>query len=223
MKFYQKADGNVLFSVREYDIAAATAIKAGQVVTLTEGLVTAAIAAQTGKILGVAAEDHSGAADALNPRSNGTKILVLDAPDAIFRCKAPVVAATGGSATTVTASTLGAFSNDDFNGGYLMLVEKAANSTNTDAIGTIKRITDYAYTSSGTVSTFTVASGATAVAGDKYVIFPPVGFAKGNLASTLDALVLTDTASLALKVVGRLEATQEILMMANTHVLGVEE
>ncbi|MBQ7567063.1 MAG: hypothetical protein IJT18_08075 [Oscillospiraceae bacterium] len=223
MKFYQKADGGVLASTREYDIAKTTEIKCGQVVVLTEGLVAAAAANGTTRILGVAAEDHSGAADALNPRSNGTKILVIDAPDAIFRCKAPIMTATGGSATTVTANTLAAFSNDDFNGGYLLLVEKGASSTNTDPIGTIKRITDYSYNSTGTVSTFTVASGATAAEGDKFVVFPPIGFAKGNLSSTRDALVLTATAGIPLKVVGRIEETQEICMMANTHLLGVEE
>lgn len=222
MRLYQKADGGVLKSAREYDIATSANIKAGQVVQLSAGFVVSAIQKQTGAILGVAVENHTGSADALDPRANGPKILVCDTPDAIFRCAAPIVTASGGSATTVTASTLGAFSNDDFNGGLLILVEKAANSTNTDEIGTVKRITDYAYNSTGTVSTFTVASGATAVSGDKYAIIPPVGFKKGQLDSTLSKLDLTDTASLALKVVGYDADAREICMMATLHALGVD-
>lgn len=223
MKPYQKADGGVLASVREYDIAASTAIVRGQIVKLSEGLVVAANVGETGKILGVAAESHSGAADALDTRANGRKILVWDTPDAIFSCAVPIVTASGGSATTVTASTLAAFSNDDFNGGYLKLIKKGASSTNTDEIGTVKRITDYAYNSTGTVSTFTVATGATACEGDVYAIFPPVGFAKGNLDSNKQKLVLTATANLPIKVIGRNEDLNEIFVMANAHALGVEE
>ena len=224
MKPYQKADGQVLISAREYDIAYNTAVKAGQVVALSEGLVTVAAANITTQILGIAAENHSGVADALDPRANGTKILVYDDPMLIFQSPVPVVAATGGSATTMTASTLGAFSNDDFNGGYIMLVEKAEGSTNTDVVGKVDRITDYAYTSSGTVSTFTKASGGTPYAGDKYAIFPPIGFRKGNLDSTTrDKLVLTATASLPIKVVGMDIERGLVNMMALLHTLGVED
>ena len=224
MKPFQKADGQVLISAREYDIAYNTAVKAGQVVALSEGLVTVAAANITTQILGIAAENHSGVADALDPRANGTKILVYDDPMLIFQCPVPIAAATGGSATTMTASTLGAFSNDDFNGGYIMLVEKAEGSTNTDVVGKVDRITDYAYTSSGTVSTFTKASGGTPYAGDKYAIFPPIGFRKGNLDSTTrDKLVLTATASLPIKVVGMDIERGLVNMMALLHTLGVED
>jgi len=78
MRAYQNVDGGFTFGVHEYDIAKTTAIKAGQVVKLSEGLVVAATAAETGAILGVAKENHSGAEDAINPRSNGTKILGHD-------------------------------------------------------------------------------------------------------------------------------------------------
>ena len=37
MKFYQKLDGGVHVSVREYDIAANTAITEGQLVKLSDG------------------------------------------------------------------------------------------------------------------------------------------------------------------------------------------
>lgn len=223
MKPFQKADGGVLIGKREYDIAYNTAIKAGQVVKLTEGLVVAATANGTAQVLGIAAENHSGVADALDPRANGTKIMVYDDPMMIMTCPVPVVTAAGGSATTVTASTLGAFSSDDFNGGYLKLIGKASGSTNTDEIGTVYRITDYAYAAEGTVSTFTHASGGTANAGDTYELYPPRGFKKGNLDTGIEKLVLTATASIPLKVVGRNENQSEIQMMIHLHALGVED
>lgn len=226
MELFQKADGGVLKSARAYPIAYNTAIKAGQVVALTAGLVTLAAQKQTGAILGVALENHSGVADALDPRANGEEIMVCDAPDAIFRCAAPVFEATGGSATTVTTDELGAFSDDDFNGGLLILVEKDASSTNTDPIGTVKRITDYDYdtgTGSDTISTFTVATGGTAGDGDKFALLPPIGFRKGQLDTARAALNLADTASLALKVVGYDPAERKVRLMSNLHALGVED
>lgn len=141
MRAYQNVDGGFTFGVHEYDIAKTTAIKAGQVVKLAEGLVVAATAAETGAILGVAKENHSGAEDAINPRSNGAKILVYDDPGMIMRCKAPVMAATSGSATTFVSTDLATLADDDLNGGYIVLVEKSASSTNTDELGSVRRIT----------------------------------------------------------------------------------
>ena len=220
MRALEGATGNLNLSVREYDIAAATEIAFGQVVKLSEGLVVSAVVAETGAILGVAMEYHSGAADALNPRSNGTKIKVCDAPDLVMACAAFEITATGGSATTVTASTLGAYSADDWNGGFLVLVSKANGSTNTDAIGTVKRITDYAYNSTGTVSTFTVASAGAANEGDKYLLFPPLGLAKFNLDSTKTKLVNTAVNGTSLKVVGYDLEQKQIKLMAAKHFLG---
>ena len=217
MKPYQKLDGGVLHSVREYDIAEGTSIQAGQVVVLSAGLVEAAAAGVTGQILGVAAESHSGQADSLNPRANGGKISVYDDPGQVFRCAAPVIAATSGTAATVVAGGIGTFADDDFNGGYLMLLAKAEGSTNTDPVGTVKRISDFA----ATTKTFTVASGGTANAGDTYALFPPVGFAKGNLSADRSALVLTAVAALPLKVVGRLEGSREIMLTPGKHVFAV--
>ncbi len=220
MRILENANGNVVPSIREYDIASATDIGRGQVVKLSEGLVISAVVGETGAILGIAMENHSGVADALNPRNNGTKILVCDAPDLIMACAAFEITATGGSATTVTANTLAAYSADDWNGGYLKLIEKADGSTNTDPVGAVKRITDYTYTSSGTVSTFTVASGGTANAGDKYLLFPPVGLAAFNLDSTKTKLVNTAKSATALKVVGYDIDAKLIKLMAAKHFLG---
>lgn len=217
MRIFQNVDGGPIITAREYDIAPETAVKPGQVVKIVEGLVVPGTAAQTTAIIGIAAEAHPGVEDVLNPRANGKRILVYDNPKTLFRCAAPIVAATGGTATTMTATTLAAFANDDFNGGYAMLVEKAEGSGNTDAVGSVKRITDYGYNATGTVSTFTFAAGATAAAGDKYAIFPPFGFAKGNLDAELCALTLTATAALALEVVGR--ADKDIVLMPKLHAL----
>lgn len=219
MRPYQNAAAGVTLSVREYDIAKTTVIARGQVVCLTDGLVTAAAAAQTGRILGVAAESHSGAEDALNPRENGGKLLVWDSPMMIMRCDAPVMAATGGSATTFVSTELATFADDDFNGGYIKLLEKGASSTNTDEIGAVRRITDFA----ASTKTLTVESGGTVCAGDQYTIFPPLGFAKGNLDAGMQKLVLTATAALALKVVQSDRETGEIGMLAAQHFLGTEE
>lgn len=214
MRAFQK-DGGAILSQREYDIASATEIKEGQLVKLSAGLVVACATTETGAILGIAAENHLGAADAINPRANGTKILVWDDPDLIMACKVPVFEATGGSATTVTTDELGAFAADDFNGGKLVLIEKASGSTNTDAIGTVKDITDYAYAASGTVSTFTVASAGTAVDGDKYALYPPVGLAKGALDSGIAKWVATGVSCTSLKICGRLDG--ELLLKAASH------
>lgn len=220
MNVYQKKDGQVLLSARDYDIAPDTKVMFGQVVCLEAGLVVAAGAAPNGAILGIAAENHSGVEDALDGRSNGPVIRVYDDPDVVMQCAVPVITASGGSATTVTSTGLGAFTDDDFNGGYLKLIEKGANSANPDPIGTIKRITDSAYTANGTVSTLTVASGGAAGNGDKFELYPPIGFAKGNLNAGRTALVLSTIAALSLKVAGHDRARGKINLIAKTHVLG---
>ena len=203
MKIHQRFGGGVGISVREYDIATSTSIKKGTVVKISGGLVVQASATETGAILGIAMENHSGQADALDPRSNGPKILVCDCPDAVFAVPAIVIEATGGSSTTVTTDELGAYSADDWNGGFLKLVEKVSGSTNTDEIGAVKQITDYAYNATGTVSTFTVASGGTANDGDKYELYPPAGLAKFKLNSTFDALQADAVSCTVFKAVGR--------------------
>ena len=221
MKFYQKLDGGVMISAREYDIAYNADIKEGQLVKLSEGKVISAVAAETGALLGVAAEAHSGVADALDPRANGTKILVIDDPAAVFQCKAPQVTAASGSATTLVFTAGQYFAADDFNGGYVKLVSKAADSTNTDKIGQVRAITDYAVTAS-TSGTFTLASGGTPNAGDVYEVFPPVGFAKGNLDTNRTGLVLSASANLPVRVIGADIGADKINVMIKKHAFGVD-
>lgn len=206
MRQIMDVSGAVLHSEREYDIAANTAIVPGQVVKLSEGLVVAAVAAETGAILGYALEPHPGTADALNPRANGKRILVQDAPGAIAESPAPVLTATGGTATTITAACTVNFAADVFNGGYVK-----------DKNGKVRRITDSAVGSS--VLTLTVESGDAPASGDEFIVFLPLGFSAGNLSSDGRKIVLTGTASLPLTVVGRDEARNMIWTVATKHAL----
>lgn len=213
MKPIQNAAGNVNCTARSYPIAASTAIAAGAVVQLSGGLVVAAAANQTAAILGIAAEAHPGTADPLNPRADGTEILVYDNPELIFECKAPTFAASGGSATTVTASTseVATTSADAFNGGFLV-----------SPAGKKRAITDYANSSS--TNTFTVPSGETAAANDVYTLYPQIGCAAGMRldATTLSYIVVNATGMTKLKVVGHDFERGMIRLMAVEHALGVE-
>ncbi|MBQ9459585.1 MAG: hypothetical protein IJU66_06590 [Oscillospiraceae bacterium] len=222
MKFYQKLDGGVLVSAREYDVASDAAIAEGQVVKLSDGLVVSAAADETGAILGIAAESHSGAADVFDPRADGTKILVIDDPDVVMQCAAPKVTALAGSATTLEVTALKSFAADDFNGGYVKLLAKADGSTNTDPVGRVRRITDFALDGeTPTKGILTVESGGAAYAGDVYAVFPPVGFSKGGLNSAKNGLVLTSAVNLPLKVIGHDKSFGTVFLVAKKHVLAV--
>lgn len=221
MKFYQKLDGGAHISAREYNIASDADIKEGQAVKLSEGRVVSALAAETGALLGVAAETHSGSADALDPRANGTRLLVIDDPGAVYQCAAPTVTASGGSATTLTFAAGQHFAADDFNGGCVKLVSKASGSTNTDAVGTVRAISDFSVTES-TSGTMTLESGGTPNAGDVYAVFPPVGFAKGNLNTSRDGIVLSASASLPLRVIGADVGFDKINIMVKKHAFAVD-
>lgn len=200
--------GAVIHSEREYDIAASTAINEGQVVKLADGLVVAAAAGETGAILGIAAENHTGTEDALNPRSNGTKIIVRDAPGAIFACPAPVISAqSGGNATTVKFTGADGVGADAYKGGYIK-----------DNTGHVRRISTSA-DASGAI-TLTVDSGATIAAGETFVLYPPIGFSKGNLSADGTKIIVTATAEMSLSVVGRDETLNEIWLVAKKHALG---
>ena len=224
MRAIQNAGGHVGLTARSYPIAANTDIEAGQVVKLSGGLVVSAIAAETGALLGIAAENHSGVADALNARNNGIEILVYDNPELIFECPAPKFAAASGSATTIvpTSGAVDANAADDsFNGCVAVLSKKAASSTNTDPEG--KRITVTDYTKSGTV--MTKASGGIPSAGDIYELYPVIGAAVGGIAS-LDStdftkLVITAKGATKLKCVGHDYARHMIRLMAVEHSMGI--
>lgn len=223
MKPLQNADGHVGITRRAYPIATSTDIKEGSVVKISGGLVVAAAANETGTILGIAAETHGGTADPLNPRNNGGEIYVYDNPGLIWECDAPIITASGGSATTVTAASTQVASStaDIYNGGVLELVEKVASSTNTDRIGTRKTITDYAQADS--VSTFTVASAGTANNGEKFAVYPPVGKAGwGALDTARAGMVVSTAGATMIKCIGHDYDRKKIRLIAVQAELGVE-
>lgn len=228
MRPIQNAGGHVGLTARNYPIAYNTAIKAGQVVKLSGGLVVSADAAQTGAILGIAAENHPGTADALNARANGTEILVYDNPDLIFECPAPVIAAaaSGNTATVITPKSGDVDANsadDSFNNSILVLIAKGASSTNTDPVGKHITITDYAKTN----TVITKASGGTACEGDKFEVYPALGAAVGGIASldstAKSSLVVSTKGATKIKCVGHDYDRHMIRLMAVEHSLGVED
>lgn len=219
MRPIQNAGGHVGLTARNYPIAAATAISAGQVVKLSGGLVISAVAAETGAILGIAAENHPGTPDALNFRANGTEILVYDNPELIFECPVPEIAAASGSATTIVpaAGDVAATAADDaYNGSVLVLKSKAADSANTDPVGKHIVVTDYAKT--GTI--ITKASGGTPSAGDVYEMYPAIGSAIGGLDAAFSKLLVSVTGATAIKVVGHDFDRGMIRLLAVKHALG---
>lgn len=213
--------GSVLQTARNYPIDAATEIQAGAVVKLSAGKVILAAAAETGGILGVAAEFHSGKEDALNLRANGEWIRVCDNPTLIFECAAPMIKAASGSATTIVPETgdVDASAADDaFNNAVLVLRRKAASSTNTDAVGTQIVVTDYAKT--GTV--MTKASGGVPGAGDVYEVYPVIGAAIGGVASLGDkrlGITLKTVGATKLRCIGHDYERGAIKLMAIGHAL----
>lgn len=200
---------------KEYDIATGTVVAEGQFVKLTAGKVVLAVVGETSAILGLAAESHSGAADALNVRSNGLKIKVNDSPSAVYETVAPRATATSGSTTTMAATGLAAFADSDFVGGYIKLVSKVAASTNTDPIGTVYPVTGS--TAATKLFTFTKTAGGAVTAGDVFEIYPPIGFAKGNLDAGISKYDLTATASISLRTSGFDTDRGVVYMMANLH------
>ena len=218
----QNADGgSVLQTARNYPIDATTEIQAGAVVKLSGGKVVLAAAAETGAILGIAAEFHSGKEDALNLRANGEWIRVCDNPTLIFECAAPMIKAASGSATTIVPATgdVDASAADDaFNNAVLVLKSKAASSTNTDAVGTQIVVTDYAKT--GTV--MTKASGGAPGAGDVYQVYPVIGAAIGGVASLGDkrlGITLKTVGATKLRCIGHDYERGAIKLMAIGHAL----
>jgi len=218
----QNADGgSVLQTARNYPIDATTEIQAGAVVKLSTSKVVLAAAAETGGILGIAAEFHSGKEDALNLRANGKEILVCDNPTLIFECPAPTIKAASGSAATIVPAegdVDAAAADDAFNNAILVLKEKAANSTNTDALGTQIVVTDY--TKTGTV--MTKASGGTPSAGDVYEVYPVIGAAIGGVASLGDkrlGITLKTVGATKIRCIGHDYERGTIKLMAIGHAL----
>lgn len=204
--FREKITGAARPVVGEYDIAYNTNIKQGQIVAVASGKVVLAAVNIATAILGVTAEVHPGASDGLNPRANGTKIYVYDNPCQEFEIAPTKITATGGTTTTIISTSgfvaedsTNTFVDDDFNGGYVKLVAKAANSTNTDPIGTVYHIDDH---DAGERTLTIPTAGGAVTAGDVFELYPPLGFVKGNLNSDRNGIVYTAVVALPLKVCG---------------------
>lgn len=203
----------------EYEVASSTALKRGQVVKLSGGKVVSAATGETGAILGVCLENHKGSFDLLDPRANGTAVKVADSPSLVFASPAPEITATAGTTTTVSASALGSFADDAFNGGYARLKSKAANSTNGGTPGALYSVSDYDGTNKKLTLGVTL-SGAVSV-GDVYEVFPPIGACIGALDSGALKLALgSATSSFALRVVGWDTARGLVYLMADKHLYG---
>ena len=219
MRPIQNAGRHVGLTARSYPIAAATAISAGQVVKLVNGLVVASDAAAAAAILGVAAENHPGTADALNPRANGKEILVYDNPELIFECPVSEIAAASGSATTIVPASgdvAATVADDGYNNAVLVLKAKAAESANTDPVGKHIAVTDY--TKTGTI--ITKASGGAPSEGDVYEMYPAIGSKICGLDSDRQRLVVSATGATAIQVIGHDYDRHMIRCMALKHALG---
>lgn len=197
--------GNQIINEKAYSTA--STLKRGQVVKLSGGSAAAASASETAQLLGICLENKTGS------------VRVADGPALVFMCPAPEITVTTGSVTTVSASALGSFSDDAFNGGKLMLTYKASGSTNSGSIGDSYSVSDY----DGTDKEFTLGTTLTGapVAGDKYRVFPPIGSCLGALSSDSESLVLTTaTANFSIRVVGWDLKNRAVYLMANSHVYG---
>ena len=219
MNCMQNMDGHFSASAHDFPIATNTAIERGAVVKLSGGKVVLAGESESGAILGIAAEGHSGTADVFNPRNNGEYILVYDDPGVIFECSVPTLTAASGSATTLVPKSgdICATANDDtYNGATLVLVQKAAGSTNSDALYTASAVTDYA--KSGTV--LTKGSGGTPYAGDVYEFYPAVGSSVCALSTKRKNATVTAAGASALRVIAHDRARHCIRLMAVKHHMG---
>ena len=200
--------GRVGRTAREYPVASATVLTEGQAVKLSGGAVVSAAANETGALLGLCAEYHSGSPDALNPRADGERVLVYDDPGLVFECDAPVFTATGGTATTVVTDTsnVACTTADAFKGALLV-----------DALGRCRAVTAFA-NSDTTVQTFTVASGDAPSAGDVFTLLPFAGQAAGfALDAAAQKIVLTATGCTGLRVVGFDAARRKLRLCAANH------
>lgn len=218
----QNLDGHVGVTAREYPIAANTAIERGAVVKLSGGRVVLAGESESGPVLGVAAESHSGQADVLNIRSNGVSILVYDNPGAICECSVPVLTAVSGSAVTLvprSGEISAAAADDTYNGGTLRLIAKGSGSTNTDPLFHESAVTDY--TKSGTV--LTKESGGTPCAGDVFEFYPAIGSSVCSLSSHRRNAELKAAGAACLQVVGHDKARHCIRVMAVKHTLAADK
>ena len=175
MKFLYGLGGANVPVIKEFELSnPAEAIEAGQALKCTSrGLVGKNV---DGKYIGVAAEDHSGKEDILNPRANGNKIRVDITKDAVY--SVPMMKLTAvANGSPITFVCPGGYVTGNHLVFSLMLISKGEGSTNTDAVGTIRKIDNV--TSSGSNYVYEIETGGTTCEGDVYAVVPYVGFIGG--------------------------------------------
>lgn len=212
--------------IREFDIATGTVIELGEVVimNLATGLVTAVgDVDQDDPVLGVAAEAHTGAADTMNPRSNGLKIKVFCSPTAVYKCKPGTISTCDSGTTTNWVDgelVAGAgFANDSFSGGFLKIVSKAAASTLTLPVGWIGRIADFTV-AAGTVIMEAAALTGAPVAGDTALLLPPPVSLGWDLNSDGTNLDIKANGGETIRIVDVDPVTEYVYFMFRLHQLG---
>ena len=205
--------------VMEIPIDPSVSVKRGQLLALNSGLATPSAANRSTAVLGVALETHTGQADLLDPRADGDRIRVAAGPHTVYSVPAPVLTTTDGSETTVVASGMSAYSNDDLNGWTLILRSKGEDSANPDPIGTVYKVTDFV----ASTKTLTVEGPGGAVsAGDSFWAFPFPGPLKGLLNAGRDGLTLSGgtAVNLPLQMVAADPDRRELLITPLLHEFG---
>lgn len=222
MKVCYDKCGTQLRSMAEYPIDPAERVMAGQVVCLRQGRVVPAGRRESGCILGIAGEDHTGRRDVLDPRAAGTHILVYDSPMAVCECPAPETVARGGDTGCILLDEgfFGDFADGAFAGGYAVLTACGEESEIASPVGSVFRITD----SCGAGKSLAV-TGMLGVPskGDRFAILPPVLFYGGVLDETGSALDLSENCDLSLRIIGGDAARRRIFTLARRHCLAVSD
>ncbi len=169
-------------------VAPSTVLKVGQLLKLDGGKAVKADTVQTGAVVGVCLEYHSGAPDTVNKRSDGEYVRVACSPSAVYACTAPIIKADSTAVNSVSdASIAASFDNDAFVGAKLKRISD----------GAMFDVTAYTASSKSMTITGSVSQN------DRFYVFLPDGFIGGALDTDADRLVLTDhSASIALRVSG---------------------
>ncbi len=164
-----------------------------------------------GNCLGVAAEDHTGEKDILNPRADGETVRIDITHGGVYSVPVPRISVTASTSSGFTCSSTGL--TGLIMGMRAVLVEKGDNSENTDSVGTERLITDVSI--SGGIATLTVSGIGTVGVGDVYAIVPNTGY-KGYLADDCESFTLTGGTGIELMVVSYNEAdeTLEVILGA---------
>ncbi|MBQ8759517.1 MAG: hypothetical protein IJZ20_07475 [Clostridia bacterium] len=207
MKFLYGLGGANVPVIKEFELSnASEAIEAGQALKCTNrGLVGKNV---TGEYIGVAAEDHSGKEDLLNPRANGKKIRIDITKNGVYSVPAMrLTAVENGTSTTLVCENSG-YVTGNLTLFSLMLVAKGEGSTNTDSIGKVRKISDI---TTGTNYTYEIEEGGVTCKGDVYAVIPYVGFI-GGVDYDYKGMNLTDDLDAALMVTGvnKTDATIEV-------------